>query len=200
MDNNSLQNLKIGFALTGSFCTLNKAIKSIYTLKEQGAMVMPIISDNVRRLDTKFGTAEYWRQELKLASGTDEIIDTIPAAEPIGPGRLFDVLVIAPCSGNSLGKLADGITDTPVLMAAKAHLRNNLPLVIAVSTNDGLAASCKNIGQLLNAKNIYFVPFFQDNPDVKPNSLVAEFSLLPKTLLKAINRQQIQPVLTSFSI
>ena len=199
MNNKSIQDLKIGFALTGSFCTLHKAVKAISNLKEQGATLVPIISDNVRCLDTKFGTCQYWRQEVERASGNFDIIDTIPAAEPIGPGRLFDVLVIAPCSGNSLSKLAYGVTDTPVLMAAKAHLRNNLPLVIAVSTNDGLAASCKNIGQLLNAKNIYFVPFYQDNPEIKPNSLVAEFSLLPQTLLKAIQGQQIQPILANIT-
>lgn len=199
MNNISLQDLIIGFALTGSFCTLHTAIKAVSNLKELGADIRPIISDNVRLLDTKFGTAEYWRQELITASGNEEIIDTIPSAEPIGPGRLFDIMVIAPCSGNSLGKLADGISDTPVLMAAKAHLRNNLPLVIAVSTNDGLAGSCKNIGQLLNTKNVYFVPFFQDNPENKPNSLIADFSLLPKTLLKAINGQQIQPVLANIA-
>ncbi|MDD2221001.1 MAG: dipicolinate synthase subunit B [Clostridia bacterium] len=195
MNNDSLKDLKIGFALTGSFCTLHKAIKAIYNLKALGADIRPIVSDNVCRLDTKFGTTEYWRQELITASGCKDIIDTIPKAEPIGPDRLFDIMVIAPCSGNSLGKLADSITDTPVLMAAKAHLRNNLPLVVAISTNDGLAASCKNIGQLLNTKNIYFVPFLQDNPENKPNSLVADFSLLPQTLLRALKGQQIQPVL-----
>ena len=189
-----LSGLNVGFALTGSHCTLAKAIAEMAKLKECGAKLYPIISDSVRLLNTRFGKAEKWREEIIAASGTGDIIDTINKAEPLGPQNLLDILIIAPCSGNTVAKLAAGITDTPVLMAAKANLRNNKPLVISVSTNDGLSGNLKNIGYLMNSKNIFFVPFGQDNPLQKPNSLIADFNKIPDTLVKALANTQLHPL------
>ena len=169
-----LKNKKVGYALTGSFCTLEYSVKAMEKLRLMGADIWPIISENVKNCDTRFGSAKSWKEKILAASGKETIIDSIMMAEPIGPKSLFDILLIAPCSGNSLGKLANGIVDTTVLMAAKAHLRGLKPLVLAISTNDGLSGSCRNIGLLLNYKNIYFVPFGQDNPETKTNSLISD--------------------------
>ena len=193
-----LKDVKIGFALTGSFCTLDKAIKAMEDLYLMGADIYPIISENVKISDTRFGTANSWREKILLASGKDSIIESIIQAEPIGPKSLFDIVVIAPCSGNTLGKLANGIVDTTVLMAAKAHLRSLKPLVLAISTNDGLSGSCKNIGLLLNYKNIFFVPFGQDNPVEKTNSLVSDMGKIPETIRMALTGRQIQPILLEY--
>ena len=154
------------------------------------------MSENSYTLDTRFGDAAYWRSYFKEITGND-IIHTIPKAEPIGPKKLLDALVIAPCTGNTLAKLTTGITDTCVTLAAKAHLRNNRPLIIAPSTNDALANAAKNIGALLNYKNIYFVPFGQDSFSGKPNSMVADFSLIPDTLDLALNGKQLHPLILS---
>lgn len=194
----ALKGVRVGFALTGSHCTLAKAIIALRELRDLGAVITPIISQSVKNYDTKFGLAGDWRNAIMEASGSSVIIDSIVDAEPIGPKKLLDIVVIAPCSGNSLAKLANGITDTPVLMAAKSHLRNKRPVVVAISTNDGLAANAKNIGQLLNTKNIYFVPFGQDNPQVKANSLISDMGKITETVIKALNNEQIQPLLIRF--
>lgn len=190
----SLKNVKIGFALTGSFCTFQKTIDQIENLVKLGAEVIPIMSYSSYTLDTKFGNASSHIERIKQITNRD-IIHTIQEAEPIGPKKMTDIMIIAPCSGNTIAKLANGITDTPVLMAAKSHLRNQNPLVIAISTNDALSGSAENIGKLLNRRNYYFVPFRQDNPITKPNSLVFDFKMIPDTLEKALEREQIQPII-----
>ncbi|AQS59322.1 dipicolinate synthase subunit B [Desulforamulus ferrireducens] len=189
-----LQGIKIGFALTGSHCTLAEVMPRIQELVDQGAEVFPIVSHSVDTMDTYFGTAEKWRQQLREICGK-EPINTITGAEPVGPKKLVDVVIIAPCTGNTLAKLANGITDSPVLMAAKAHLRNQRPVVLAISTNDGLGINAKNIGLLLNTKNIYMVPFGQDSPTGKPNSLKSRMDLIMDTILHALQGKQIQPIL-----
>lgn len=185
---------KIGFAFCGSFCTIEKALAQFRVLKEKGAELFPIMSDIVYRTDTRFGKAEDLIKEVESLSGRP-VIHTIRDAEPIGPKGLLDMLIIAPCTGNTIGKLSCGITDTAVTMAAKAHLRNEKPLLIAVSTNDALSASAKNIGALMNVKNVYFVPFAQDMPDKKHTSAVALFDLIPVAAEAALNEIQIQPVI-----
>ena len=186
--------LKIGFALTGSHCTLHEVIKVIKRLVDEGADITTIVSYSVDTMDTRFGKAEDWKQQLREITNKD-LIYTIPGAEPVGPQKMFDCVVIAPCSGNTMAKLANGITDTPVLMAAKSHLRNQKPLVLAISTNDGLGLNARNLGTLLITKNIYLVPFGQDNPEVKVNSLMAHMDKVPETILMACAGKQIQPVL-----
>ncbi|HWQ72738.1 MAG TPA: dipicolinate synthase subunit B [Desulfitobacteriaceae bacterium] len=189
--------LKIGFALTGSHCTLQEVILVMQRLVDEGANVTPIISYSVDTMDTRFGKSEEWKSRLSEIT-SKELIHTITGAETVGPQKLFDCMVIAPCTGNTLAKLANGITDTPVLMAAKAHLRNQRPLVVAISTNDGLGFNARNIGTLLITKNIYLVPFGQDNPENKANSLVAHMDKVPETILMACAGQQIQPVLMDY--
>ena len=189
--------LKIGFALTGSHCTLEDVVKVVKRLVEEGANVTPIISYSVDTMDTRFGQAEEWKRQLREITAK-EPIHTIPGAEPIGPKRMFDCVVIAPCTGNTVAKLANGIIDTPALMAAKSHLRNQSPVVIAISTNDGLGLNARNIGTLLITKNIYMVPFGQDNPSGKANSLVAHMDKVPETILMALQGKQIQPVLWDY--
>lgn len=185
---------KIGIAVTGSFCTIGEAITEFERLVFLGADVTPIISNNVATIDSRFGKAEDIRNRLELISGK-KCIDSISGAEPIGPERLLDLILVAPCTGNTLGKIANGITDTPVTMAVKAHLRNQKPVVLAIATNDGLAGSARNIGSLLNTKNIYFVPFGQDDAIKKPSSLVAKFKLIVPTIEYALEGKQIEPVL-----
>lgn len=191
-----LQNVRIGFAFTGSFCTFQEVAVEAENLAGEGAQVFPIMSYAASGTDTKYGQAADWRQRFEAATG-HKAITTITEAEPVGPGKLFDIMVIAPCTGNTVAKLVNGITDTPVLMAAKAHLRNQRPVVIAVSTNDGLGMNAKNIGLLLNTKNIYLVPFGQDNPESKANSLVAHMRKITDTVIQALQGKQIQPVLVS---
>lgn len=192
-----LNGTKIGFGVTGSHCTLSKVFSAARCLKEEGADLYPIFSPSVNETDTRFGTASSWQEEMKHISG-HEIITTIFAAEPIGPKHLLDAMIIAPASGNTMGKLVNGIIDTPVLMAAKAHLRNGGPLIIAVSTNDGLGISGRNIAALCNYKNVYLVPFGQDDPVHKPNSVVAKMDLIPDTVVAAMKNEQIQPVLIEY--
>jgi len=184
----------IGFALCGSFCTFKNVFEEIKKLKKQGYDIVPIMSENSYSLDTRFGDAAHWREQLREITGKS-IIHTIPAAEPIGPKKLLDALVIAPCTGNTLAKLTTGITDTCVTLAAKAHLRNGRPLLIAPSTNDALSNAGKNIGSLLNYKNIYFVPFGQDSFDNKPTSMVADFTLIAPALESALKGEQLQPII-----
>lgn len=189
-----LNNIKIGFALTGSFCTFKKAIPKMKELIKKDADILPIMSYNSYKLDTKFGKAVEFIKEIEIITGK-KIIHTIQDAEPIGPKKLTDVMVIAPCSGNTMAKLALDIIDTPVTMAAKSHLRNDRPLVIAPSTNNGLSGNAENIGKLLNRKNYYFVPFRQDNPITKPRSIVFEEEYLIKTIEYALEGKQISPIL-----
>ena len=189
--------LKIGFALTGSHCMLHEVVKVMKRLVDEGASVTPIISYSVDNMDTRFGKAEDWKHQFQEIT-QKEPINTIPNAEPIGPKKMFDCVVIAPCTGNTLAKLANGITDSPALMAAKSHLRNQSPVVLAISTNDGLGLNARNIGTLLITKNVYLVPFGQDNPAMKANSLVAHMDKVPETILMACEGKQIQPVLWDY--
>jgi len=187
-----MKKLKIGFAITGSYCTFKSALIAMEKLVKNGHEVFPIFSQSVGE-DTRFFKAQDFRYNVIKICG-NKPIDTIVAAEPIGPLKSFDVLIVAPCTGNTLAKLANSITDTPVLMAAKAHIRNDRPLVLAVSTNDALSGSAKNIGSLLNLRNVFFVPMRQDDPQAKARSVVASFDMIEATLLSAIKGQQIQPI------
>ena len=189
-----IKNKKIGYIFTGSFCTFSKSIPIIKELKKLGADIIPIMSYNSCELDTKFGTSSSIIKEIEEITNK-KIIHTIPGAEPIGPKKLTDIMVICPCSGNTISKLAYDIIDTPATMAAKSHLRNDLPIVIAVSTNNGLGANAENIGKLLNRRNYYFVPFTQDNPITKPRSVVADFNMVIKTIEYALDGKQISPIL-----
>lgn len=184
----------IGFGITGSFCTFKRVIEAISDLKKTGANIIPIMSETAYNTDTRFGECEYFRKTLTEYTGNN-IIKTVKEAEPIGPKGYLDLLIVAPCTGNTLAKLANGIADTSVTMAVKAHLRNQKPVLIAVSTNDGLAAAAKNIGTLLNCKNIYFVPFGQDDYIKKPNSLVADMTQIANAARSALDGKQLQPIL-----
>lgn len=186
-------NKVVGFALCGSFCTFSEVIPQIEILRKLNYDVVPIMSGIAYETDTRFGRAEDIRNRIELIC-KHEILHTIPEVEPIGPKKMLDVLVIAPCTGNTVAKLANGITDTSVTMAAKSHLRNGRPVVIAVSTNDGFAGAAKNIGSLLNYRNIYLVPFRQDDHEKKSRSLAADFSLIPEAVEAALKGKQLQPI------
>ena len=188
-----MSKLKVGVALCGSYCTYEEVFAEIEGLC-RAYDVTPIMSENSAVTDTRFGSASRFRSRLEELSGKKPIV-SIGAAEPIGPKKLLDVLLVMPCTGNTLAKIAAGITDTAVTMAVKAHLRNERPVVLAIATNDGLAGNGANIGALLNRRNIYFVPFGQDDPKGKPRSLIADFSLAEATLEMAVSGQQIQPIL-----
>ncbi len=194
--NTELNSLIPGFAMTGSYCTFKKVIPEIRKLCDSGFKIIPFMSENVYSTDTRFGRAQDFIAEVEGITG-EKIIHTIEGSEPVGPKNILDALIIAPCTGNTLAKIAAGITDTAVTMAAKATLRNHNPLIIAVSTNDGLGANAKNIGMLLNTENVYFVPFCQDAPVKKPESLVAHMNLIGETLKEAAEGRQIQPVIMS---
>lgn len=183
----------IGFAMTGSFCTLRQVLAILPALTEKYTVV-PIVSDAVCATDSRFGSAAAFRASLEKLCGTPAA-HTLNEVEPFGPKKTLDLLVVAPCTGNTLGKLANGIADSAVTFACKAHLRNGRPVVLAVSTNDGLSGSAENLGKLLNRRNYYFVPFGQDSPHGKPYSLVADFSLLLQTVEAALTGQQMQPLL-----
>ena len=189
-----LEGVKIGFAMCGSFCTFKRVIAELEKLANSGAEIYPIMSETAHCTDTRFGTSEEFTSKIKLICKKD-IIKNIKEAEPIGPKSLIDILVIAPCTGNTIAKIASGIADSSVTLAAKAHLRNSKPIVIAVSTNDGLGNAAKNIGKLLNNKNIYFVPFGQDDFENKPNSLVAHMEKIEESIINALEGKQLQPVL-----
>ena len=184
----------VGFALCGSFCTHARAVEALEQVKARFARVVPIVSETVAATDTRFGAAHDLMREVERICD-HRVIATVKGAEPIGPQKLLDLLIICPCTGNTLGKLAAGVTDSSVTMAAKAHLRNSRPLVLAPSTNDGLSASAGSIGVLLNRKYIYFVPFGQDDPEKKPTSLVADFSLVADAAQAALEGRQLQPIL-----
>ncbi len=180
--------------MTGSFCTFEKAFEQMEKLKSMGADIQPLMSYNASSFDTRFGTAKQNLDRAEKISGKKVITDII-GAEPIGPKHLADILVVAPCTGNTLGKLAANIIDTPALMAVKSHLRNQKPVVMAISTNDALGASAKNIGAVINNKNYFFVPFSQDDYKNKPFSLIANFDLIPQTILSALKKEQYQPLI-----
>lgn len=186
----------IGIAITGSYCTYEKIFDAMENLADTKANLFTIFSDRASTTDSRFGSSSDFLEKARTITGREPIV-TIPDAEPIGPRSMLDILVIAPCTGNTLSKLANGISDTPVLMAAKSHLRNNRPLVISLSTNDALGMNLKNIGILLNTKNIYFVPFGQDNYRKKPNSMIAHVELIPETIDMALQGRQLQPVIRS---
>lgn len=188
-----LKSKNIGFGFTGSFCTFSIAKEILKELVIENN-VTAIMSFNSYNLDTKFGKAVDHINEIENITG-NKIIHTIEAAEPIGPKKLFDILVICPCSGNTIAKLSNDIIDTPVTMAVKSHLRNSRPVVIAISTNNGLSGAAENIGRLLNRKNYYFVPFRQDNPITKPRSIVFDKTYVIKTIEEAIEYKQIEPII-----
>ena len=190
----NLEHKTVGFAVCGSFCTHAKAMEALEQVKARFSTVIPIVSECTAATDTRFGPAHELMREMERICDR-RVISSIREAEPIGPKKLLDLLIIAPCTGNTLGKLACGITDTAVTMAAKAHLRNQRPLLIAPSTNDGLTASAPNLGALLSRKYIYFVPFGQDDPVKKPTSLVADFSLVADAAQAALEGRQLQPLL-----
>lgn len=185
---------RVGFAVCGSFCTHERVLRALKTLTEHYETVIPIVSETAGGTDTRFGASTTLLEQMRELTG-HEVLRDIPSVEPIGPKKLLDVLVIAPATGNTIAKLAAGITDTTVTMAAKAHLRNGRPVVIAMASNDGLAAGAARLGELLVRKNYYFVPFGQDNAEAKPTSLVADFSKLPETVDAALEGRQIQPIL-----
>jgi dipicolinate synthase subunit B len=186
--------ITVGYALSGSHCTFAEVMPEIKRFVDAGANVVPIVSNTLMTTDTRFGKSEDWQAQLKAITG-NELISTIVQAEPLGPSKLLDVLVIAPCTGNTTSRLANAITDSAVLMAAKAQMRNGRPIVLAISTNDGLGLNAANIAKLLVAKHIYFVPFGQDNPVQKPNSLVAKMDLVLEACEAALAGKQLQPLL-----
>ena len=189
-----MEHRKIGFAFCGSFCTYSQAMEVLERVQSRYGDVLPIVSEAGAATDTRFGAAHDFMREMERICDR-RVIATVKDAEPIGPKKLLDVLVVCPCTGNTLAKLAHGVTDTAVTMAAKAHLRNGGPLVLAVATNDGLAGAAPNLGALLGRKNVYFVPFGQDDCQGKPASLVADFSRVPDAVDAALRGEQLQPVL-----
>ena len=189
-----LENLKIGFAVTGSFCTFEKAFEQAEILRKSGAELIPVMSYNASSISSRFGTAQDNLKRLENICSR-KVITTIDGAEPIGPKGMTDIMVVCPCTGNTCAKLAMSITDTPVTMAVKSHIRNKRPVVIAMATNDALAGSMKNIGRLLNMKNYFFVPFYQDDCKKKPTSAICDFRELPETIVNALNGIQLQPLI-----
>ena len=189
-----MKDITLGYAFCGSFCTIGKSLAVLRELVKTQMRIVPIMSEIVYQIDTRFGKAEELKKEVEALCGTP-IIHDIAAAEPIGPKGLLDAVVVAPCTGNTMAKIALGITDTPVTMAVKAHLRNNKPVILAIATNDALGASAKNLGLLHNTGNIYFVPYGQDDPVGKNNSLVCDFTKIPETVAAALEGKQLQPVL-----
>lgn len=189
-----LEGKTIGFAITGSHCTIDEVIPQMERLRQEGADLIPILSESVQSTETRFGTPDKWRLHVFNITGREPLL-SIREVEPFGPKAMLDLLIVAPCTGNTLAKLARGITDSVITMAAKAHLRNARPLVIAVSTNDGLSANAPNLGLMLNRKHVYFVPFGQDNPQGKTNSLVADANQIVDTVVAALEGRQIEPIL-----
>ncbi len=191
-----LKDKKIGFAITGSFCNFKETKGVLEEIKKEGVKeIIPIVSYSTKDFDTRFYKA---KEYIKMVEDTtnNKVIDTIVKAEPIGPKNMVDLIVVCPCTGNTLAKLANGVTDTPVLMAIKSHIRNNKPVVIGVSTNDGLGVTLKNIGIVLNTKNMFFVPFRQDDCNSKPKSLVLDYNYIINTIKLAFQGKQIQPILS----
>jgi dipicolinate synthase subunit B len=184
----------IGFAFCASCCTYEKAVAALREVCGIYKNVTAIFSENAYTIDSRFGTARGLADQVESICGK-KILHTIVEVEPIGPKAMLDLLIVAPCTGNSLAKIASGITDTSVTMAAKAHLRNGRPLLLALSTNDGLSGNASNLGKLLNRKEVFFVPFYQDNPTTKPSSVIADFELLPEAARLALEGTQMQPLL-----
>jgi dipicolinate synthase subunit B len=193
----TLEGVKVGFAISGSFCTIGKIFQSIRDLVNEGACVYPIMSKNASSISTRFGTSEEFLAKLKDITG-NEIATEISETEPIGPKNLYDALIVAPCTGNTMAKMANAITDTSVLMAIKATLRNNKPVILAIASNDGLGLNMKNIGTLINTRHVYFVPFGQDNYAIKEKSLVSKMDLIYDTLMSALVGKQLQPIITTY--
>ena len=189
-----MEKLNIGFGITGSFCTHKLILEEIKILVEKGYNIIPILSDSVQKFSTRFGRKENFISEIERITG-NVVVSNIVEAEPIGPNNLIDVFVVAPTTGNTLSKLANAITDNAVTMVFKSHVRNNKPVVVGISSNDALGLNLKNIATLLNTKNIYFVPFGQDDPVKKPKSLIADYSKIEDTILSAVKGEQIQPLL-----
>ncbi len=189
-----MENINVGFAICGSFCTFSKAIPQLELLAEKGYNIYPIMSETAYNTDTRFGAAQQFINRIESLT-ENKIINTIYSAEPIGPKNMLDILIVAPCTGNSLAKIACGIADSSVTMAVKAHLRNQKPVLLAVSTNDALGNAAKNIGNLMNYKNIYFVPMGQDDYLNKPNSIVADFDYIYQAMLSALDGKQYQPMI-----
>lgn len=189
-----MDKLTVGFAMCGSFCTFKEVFAVMEQMINKGYRIVPIMSYNAYLTDTRFGKAAEHIEKIETLCQR-KIIATITDAEPVGPKKMLDILLIEPCTGNTLAKLANGITDTPVTLAAKSHLRNEKPLLIALSTNDALSGSAKNYGRLLNMKNVYFVPFSQDNPNEKPRSMIADFSKTEEAVIAAVENKQIQPII-----
>ncbi|MDM5213333.1 dipicolinate synthase subunit B [Peribacillus sp. RS7] len=190
----SLQGKRIGFGLTGSHCTYDEVFPEIEKLVNEGAEVIPIVTSTVQNTETRFGKGEDWVERIEKLTG-NHVVDTIVKAEPLGPKLPLDCMVIAPLTGNSMSKMANALTDSPVLMAAKATMRNHRPVVVAISTNDALGLNGVNLMRLMAAKDIYFVPYGQDNPTGKPSSMVARMSMIRDTIISALEREQIQPVI-----
>ena len=191
-----MKNITVGYALCGSFCTLSHSLNVLEELSRYDINILPIMSQIVYSTDTRFGKADDIIKRVETLCG-NSVIHTIAAAEPIGPKNLLDAIIVCPCTGNTASKIALGITDTPVTMAVKAHLRNNKPVILGLASNDALGATAKNIGLLHNTKNIYFVPYRQDDPLSKNNSLVCDFSLTVPTLQAALAGKQLEPVVKS---
>jgi len=189
-----MENIRLGFAFCGSFCTFERVLRVMEQMKADGYDIYPIMSETASATDTRFGTAESFIHRIENICGR-KIINTVKAAEPIGPKKMLDVLVVAPCTGNTLAKLSCGIADSAVTLAVKAHLRNERPVIVGVSSNDSLAANAGNIGVLLARRNMYFVPMKQDDAMGKPRSIVAEMELIPDTVRAALEGTQIQPIL-----
>ena len=189
-----MRDITLGYAFCGSFCTIDKSLRELEKLSREDIRIVPIMSEIVYKTDTRFGKAADLIERVEDICRA-KVIHDITGAEPIGPKGLLDVIAVCPCTGNTAAKIALGITDTPVTMAVKAHLRNNRPVVIGLSTNDALGASAKNIGALQNTKNIYFVPFSQDDPENKPTSLVCDFERIEETIEYALSGNQVQPVI-----
>lgn len=189
-----MEKIKLGFAICGSFCTFSKALEQITKLSLKNYEITPIFSDFASKTDTRFFEAKDFVNKVEFAC-KNKAIKSIVEAEPIGPKKMFYALVVAPCTGNTLAKLANGITDTAVTMAVKAHLRNNRPVILGISTNDALGASAQNIGRLLNVRNVFFVPFKQDDSQKKPRSIVCDFEKIEDTIKSALNDEQIQPII-----
>lgn len=194
-----LKDMRVGIALTGSFCTFHKLFEALPALREAGAILQPILSNHVYTMDTRFYRAEEVRRRMEDIC-ENPCWHTIEQVEPIGPKKLLDLLIVAPCTGNTLGKLAGGIADTPVTMACKSQLRNARPVLLGISTNDGLAASAQNIGMLMNRKHVYFIPFYQDDPVNKPTSLLMDVEELIHAAEAAMRQEQLQPLLRMMSI
>jgi dipicolinate synthase subunit B len=193
----NLSDKTIGFALTGSHCTLEKVFPVIEELITRGAQVIPILSESVQEHETRFGSPSKWKQKAEEITG-NEPLTTIPEVEPIGPEKWLDILIVAPCTGNTTAKIANGITDTCVTMAVKAHLRNGRPVVLAVATNDALSNNACNLGAILDKANVYLVPLGQDKPLTKPNSMVARMDLIVDTAELALQEEQLQPVIIEY--